>query len=306
MNYKPNDLGADLHDNTPLGGAAAPEWPVLARVPWIGPSPAAYDERHRSVASDDWPPAATASGERSPRSASTPRRHRIDAGNARPFEAPLAMPPSDRLQPPRVALAARIAQWHAALAPGAGVAMTFVLVVLAGMLYWLAFGPSATKPNVAEAPLWDEPSATSSRLAQGGWTLESPQDLSQFSWSATPMPKAVPARIEPEPHQAATESSSPATVEDVALDTPNALAESLSTPSDAIAPTGEEPGAAPSPPQEPVTAIDPREYQATPYAAFDFAALQAALVPPSAPGLTPPSIVAEFPSPSDQVTPTPR
>jgi hypothetical protein len=218
------------------------------------------------------------------------------------------MPPIGRLQPPRVALAARIAQWHAALAPGAGVAMTFVLVVLAGLLYWLAFGSSAAKPNVAEAPLWDEPPATSSGIAQGGWTLDAPQDLSQFSWSATPMPKAVPARIESETQQAAIGNSTPAAapVKEVALDTPNVLAESLAAPSDNIEPTAEGAAAEPLPPREPVTAIDARDYQTTPYAVFDMAALQAALAPPPAPGLTPPSIVADFSSSSDQATPTTR
>jgi hypothetical protein len=218
------------------------------------------------------------------------------------------MASNERFQPPRVALAARIAQWHAALAPGAGVAMTFVLVVLAGVLYWLAFGSTAAKPNVAEAPLWDEPPATSSGLAQGRWSLEAPQDLSQFSWSATPMPKAVPARIEPEPLQATEENSRSAEspIDDIAIDEPNALAESLAAPSDAIEPTADEAMTEPSSPQEPVTMIDPRDYQTTPYATFDFAALQAALAPPPAPGLTPPSIVAEFPSSGDRATPTPR
>jgi hypothetical protein len=301
VNYEPNALSADPYDSTPLDGAA-PKWPVLARVPWIGPAPAAYDERPGLVHSYDWPASGMAE-ERLPRHASTHRRHRIDSGNVRPVAAPLAMSPNERLQPARVALAARIAQWHAALAPGAGVAMTFVLVVVTGLLYWLAFGSNATKPHVAEAPLWDAQPATSSRLAQGGWTLEA-QDLSQFSWPATPMPKAVPARIEPESFQVAIEKSAPAALpaDEVPLNTPNSLAESLAEPSDAIEPTAEEAVA----PQEPVTAIDPRDYQTTPYATFDFSALQAALAPPPAPGLTPPSIVAEFHSSTDQATPTQR
>jgi hypothetical protein len=300
VNYEPNLLGADPYDSKPLGGAG-PEWPVLARVPWIGPWPAPYEGRHGSAQSYDWPASAVVVGERSPRVAPASRRYRIDAGNVQHVEAPLAMPLNERLHPPRVALAARVAQWHAALAPGAGVAMTFVLVVLAGLLYWFALGTSTAKPSVAEAPLWDEPPATSPGLAQGGWTLEPPQDLSQFSWSATAMPRALPARIESESLRTAIENSAPAAppAEEVALDTPNALAESLAAPADSIEPTPEKTATEQSPPKEPVTAIGPRDYQSTPYAAFDFSTLQAALAPPPVPGLTPPSIVAEFSSSGD-------
>ena len=120
------------------------------------------------------------------------------------------------------------------------------------------------------------------------------------------MPKAVP--IEPDPLGAATENSTrvASSPDEIAIDTPNALADSLAAPSDNIEPTTDEAVAEPSSPQEPVTVIDRRDYQTTPYATFDFAALQAALAPPPAPGLTPPSIIAEFPSSGDRATPTPR
>lgn len=163
----------------PPDEATAPQWPVLARLPYVG-----ADDEHaapRAWRHDRVPPAPVAvpphinpslrladEADKYPpqsyehieyvESAPKPRpepRYRIDAGQPRgPVRrmAATTVSPHDESQ----TLAARVFQWHAALAPYAGLAMTFVLATFAGLLYWSTFArPEApASAPAAAAPEW--------------------------------------------------------------------------------------------------------------------------------------------------------
>ena len=210
----------------PPADAPALKWPVLARLPCIGePSPqrcepiAEYGEPHAKSSSGReevsplnlriaetpalsrsyldpahttrLPLETTASADaiRPAGRSSEPskRLHRIDAGVPRSSVMPMAV--SRVPWPSQVSetLASRVFQWHAVLAPYAGVAMTFLLALSAGMLYWATMGaPRATGPsgNAPAAPTWTTDSLHSPANGQNERQLPVANDGARaFSWS---------------------------------------------------------------------------------------------------------------------------
>jgi hypothetical protein len=101
--------------------------------------------------------------------------------------------------PERTTIAARLFQWHAALAPHAGLSLMAALVVAVGVLSWLTFGPrSAPAPSkTVQTPLWPKEATAPLTLHLPADGLSPTDDLSQFSWSARLLPKPVPATVEP-------------------------------------------------------------------------------------------------------------
>jgi hypothetical protein len=210
------------------------------------------------------------------------QRYRFDAGSPRS-----AMPSAGmRIVSPHgdpQTLASRVFQWHATLAPYAGLAMTFVLAMFAGLLYWAMGGRSATSASgPAAAPQWAVDVDASPSADRNFWSLPSQsRDALASPLSQTPIIQlnipplgdttgesvegeeiaaAAPAQaLETEPAVGAV-SEEAAPIEDVGAPASEGAAEEPHlTANHGIAPTAEAPAA-------PLTI----SYPTTPFASFDF------------------------------------
>jgi hypothetical protein len=300
VNRQPLAAGPVVPESAPSIEAVTAEWPILATLPWIDPSVESHDAYTAAsyrldagiqsgeplVAPPHYARLAElrGAGEEMLSSAasvnlpSTPsRRFRIDSAAETPSEV-VAPPHGTAFLPEKFTLAARLFQLHAALAPHAGLATTAALIAAVAVLSWLTFGPrsiSSAANKSAQTRLWpDQEAATPLTLNQPA-ALSPTEDLSQFSWSARLLPKAVPATdasvpTAPLAHQdnsSAEKLEQPATPES-ALPKPTEAGDNTPV---AAAPTSElAPSTTPTP--EP-------PYPSTPYAAITADSLRITLDP---------------------------
>lgn len=311
VNYEPAMEGPDGR-TIPLGDAAATQWPVLARLPdvaadaeqagsqtWtinarLSPTEAAGPPRVNPPLritgdADDYGPLSyeqVGYGENAPRPCEP--RYRIDAGQPRGSFRHAAAPTASLYKETQT-IAAKVFQWHAAAAPYAGLAMTFVLAMFAGLLYWSTFArPAAPASAPVAAPEWGANLAATPSASRPLWSAPAPRyDTPESPLSRTPriqldLPplaemtaEAAPAEdvsVEPiEVEPALGVLSEEAKPGEEAADPADeaAIAEpQLTTTSDGTAPT----------PISPETAPLTASYPTTPFASFDFgpAAHQAA------------------------------
>jgi hypothetical protein len=318
VTYQPANEGP-AGRSTPSGDASAAKWPVLARLPWVAAESvderdahlamSAYSEpqyggeppermapttrilplssdanrnhAHWSAEPPSWHVAGSTTSFESPsRAAAESRRHRrIDPGNPgapAPPKPALVTATADA----STTLAARVFQWHATLAPYAGVAMTFVLALFAGLLYFSMFGrPGSRQHQVLEAPSAGhqsngvEESNTCNSMAAP--TYDRPE---------SPLPHTPTVRLEiPKFGSAADDDAIAAAPAEAQPDATRPAAEVMPI---------EEPAAPTSEPNDPaITAVEPTSpspaahqpsaqqastitYPRTPFASFDFAPTQ--------------------------------
>jgi hypothetical protein len=93
-----------------------------------------------------------------------------------------AVAPRDQAE----SFAARVYQWHAALAPYAGVAVTFLLALFAGLVYWSNFGrPADPAAEMAAPPTW-QADAVAAPAAPSQWAAQPSFDLPESPLLQTP------------------------------------------------------------------------------------------------------------------------
>ncbi len=218
VNRQPLAAGPVAAGSAPSIESATTEWPILATLPWIDASVESHDAytganyrldpgvqpgesvvappRYARVAAlrragdELCSSAATVNSQAEPS-----RRWRIDSVAEMPIEA-IAPPHSPAFASEKVTVAARLFQLHAALAPHAGLATTAALITAVAVLSWLTFGPrSVSSPanKSAQIRLWPDQEAAAPLTLNQPAGLSPTEDLSQFSWSARLLPKAVPA-----------------------------------------------------------------------------------------------------------------
>ncbi len=320
----------------PPADASSPMWPVLARLPWVGQAPAAHGEHRVTYSEpqaedagrrEAYSPttlriaetpadlqrayvdrAHRASEPRIPNvqlrndepviheSPSRQRLHRVDSGDARKFAALAAglrnaSPTSESLT-----LASRIFQWHAALAPYAGVVLTFLLAFSAGLLYWATFGRPQANHSTGGAfeatPLWTSESLDPTTIGQNDWqTPAVAQDAAEFSWSQTAASDKAELAVE----SAATAKSEPLEPEPLQ---PEPSKFTQIAVDDAPAPG------------EPLTAATAAPlsiaYPTTPIASFDFGLTPTANDSATDAGQTSQGVVAGLPDDATTATPSTR
>jgi hypothetical protein len=255
-----------------------PTWPVLARLPWIGEEEEQIAEirREQSFAAVQEPysaPALRIADE--PREPSPRRQYRIDPAVDRKVAAPA---PAMRIVAPREdaeSLASHIYKWHAALRPYAGVAVTFVLALFAGLLYWSNFGRHADPTDMTSAPAWHVEANAGPRAVAPTWAGQPAFNLPESPLSQTPRRLDIPLLngaggvAAPLGENAHADAEPPiATPSDEArpIDEPTPTAEDASQESVA-ATLQEDSKAAPYAPVMNPSRID---YPTTPFASFDF------------------------------------
>jgi hypothetical protein len=229
VTYHRIDNGPQGRPNPPVESLPL-QWPVLARLPWVESGMEPIQEQC-AVASNSY---ATARGqaEAEPRPAlrlatlpaqappfppasrgndteqdgpahtashtSIPqpkRQYRIDAGEGRIVAAAIGRSGFPTAPHHSNSFASRLFQWHTALAPHAGVALSFFLALTAGLLYWRTLGPMpAPMPlEAAAAPLawsaeYSPPDAAESAAPPVNyWQASTPAyDVPDMAWPLSP------------------------------------------------------------------------------------------------------------------------
>lgn len=303
---------------------------MLARLPWVGPSPAEHGE-HRVTYSEPqaedvgrreaYSPttlriaetptdpqrayvdrAHRASQPRNPNlqarddepvnyeSPSRQRLDRVDSGDARKFAALAAGLRNASPTSESPSLASRIFQWHAATAPYAGVVLTFLLAFSAGLLYWATFG--RPQSNHSNGGAFE---------ATPIWTSESldPTTIGQDDWQgpaaaqdAAEFSWSQPAAGDkPEPAEAAA----------------TAISEPLQPEPSKLTQTAvDEAPAQVEPSTEAAAAPLSIAYPTTPFASFDFGLTPTANDSATDAGQTSQGVVAGLPDDATTATPSTR
>jgi hypothetical protein len=286
-------------------------WPVLARIPWIDDRTTALSSRTAAYGNGNPQQSANASRDLGGQRTRVDRGSNVRPGGAHSYNWPTAAPPttaSDQqlparyvrvdgaasesnepstpaphiaaFLPERITFAARLFQWHAALAPYTGLITAASLLIAVGVVYSFTASPRpATQPSTtATSPLWPEAAPTPLTLNQPESPISAADDLSAFSWSAKLLPKPVPARLEESPATplaGETQSAPPK-----ALDAKEVPSETK--PNETTAKT-EFPPVAPAPKTAQVEPITPTPnagaYPSTPFSAFDYESLRMTLDP---------------------------
>jgi hypothetical protein len=218
VNRQPLAADPVTDDSAPSIGAPAADWPILATLPWIDAPAESHDaytaasyrldpgvqpgeslvapprySRLAELSGGGEEPSTSAAAVNVPPVPS--RRFRIDSAAETPREA-VAPPHRPAFVTEKLTVASRLFQLHAALAPHAGLATTAALVAAVAVLSWLTFGPrpvSSPANKSVHTPLWPEQEAAAPLTLNRPARLSPTEDLSQFSWSARLLPKAVPA-----------------------------------------------------------------------------------------------------------------
>jgi hypothetical protein len=279
--------------------ASQPAWPVLARLPWVGEEEHAepaltYDQRYAAPPQQQDLASAALRIADEPHAGAARRQFRIDPGVSRKSAPP---PSAMRLVAQRdkaESFAGHIYQWHAALAPYAGVAVTFVLALFAGLLYWSMFGhPNDPAADMTAAPQWEAESNAPVANAAPTWAAQPSFDLPQSPLSHTPnirldlpdLGGAGKTAASPDANiHADAEPPVAAPIGDAQpLEVPAAAPVQPNEPAVAAAPSTETAAASPSAPTAAPLRIT---YPTTPFASFDFGP-SATQIPSTGPAATP-------------------
>jgi hypothetical protein len=256
-----------------------PTWPVLARLPWVGEeeqqiAEVSYEQPFAAVQEHYSAPALRIADE--PRGASSRRQYRIDPGVDRKVAAPAPAMRVVASHDEAESFAGHIYRWHAALRPYAGVAVTFVLALFGGLLYWSNFGRHANPTDMTSAPAWHVEANAVPRVAAPTWAGQPALNLPESPLSQTPrirldIPQLNAAgEVAPPPAENAHADAEPliaAPAEDAKpIEEPTPTAGDASQEAVAAA-MQEDPTAALSAPVADPSRID---YPTTPFASFDF------------------------------------
>jgi hypothetical protein len=191
-------------------------------------------------------------------------------------------------------LAARIFQWHATLAPYAGIATTFLLALFAGLLYLSMFGRSgATDGHLSESPAGSNEPVAAPVMTLYESTLTAPT----YDRPESPLPQTPTVRLELPPSGSSTQdaaiAAAPAAVE--ATSAQPAAAEApiqengspAAVPSDATISAAEQASQPAFTQETGAQPASPITYPRTPFAAFDFSPTQ----PAEQPGVNPAAVM---------------
>jgi hypothetical protein len=207
-------------------------------------------------------------------------------------------------------LASRVFQWHAVLAPYAGVAMTFLLALSAGVLYWATIGSQrATGPGAISpaAPIWTTDSQHLPSTGQNDRRLPGANNgVAEFSWSRRAGAAGEPQAAKPTENYSSTLATTESLAAELATADPNAERVEV-PPADASAIGSLTPNLGEAErvdsDQVPV-AVESHEpiaagplsisYPTTPFAPFDFGLVSQAAVGFDHAAATSQGIVAEF------------
>ena len=202
-----------------------------------------------------------------------PKRHyRIDPGDGRIVAAAIGSMHSTHPPQRPHSFAARLFHWHAALAPHAGVALTFFLALTAGLLYWRTLGPAAPAPlQPAASPLawaneYAPPTAAESPAPVNQWQAPTPTYTPpEMSWPLAPRVTLDAAPL------------SAAMAEPPTLDSVESLARDLSAEAGDDSPAVHQPavdGDITPTPASPAPATSTLAYPSTPFALIDPSAIR--------------------------------
>jgi hypothetical protein len=242
-----------------------PTWPVLARLPWVGEeeeqsAEVGYQQPFAAVQEHYAAQALRIADE--PREPSH-RRYRVDPGVDRKAAAPAPAMRVVASHEEAESFAGHIYRWHAALRPYAGVAVTFVLALFAGLLYWSNFGRHANPIDMTSAPAWHVEANGGPRAVAPLWAGQPAFNLPESPLSQTPR-----IRLDIPQLGAAGEVAPPAENAHAGAEPPLAAPSEDAANQEAVAATTqEEPKAAPTAPVADASRIT---YPTTPFASFDF------------------------------------
>jgi hypothetical protein len=211
------------------------------------------------------------------------RYRRIDAGSGKPGLGVLSLP-AMAPHTPSPSLAAQALQWRSLLAPYAGIAVTFLLALFAGLMYWSTLGrPLATLPGEGEeSPRWLSASEVVQPLNEGsGAGVASAYDEPEI-----PLSSGAAIRLNLAPIGSSAESplvegqqqtvvdQNPAGPAVDAVSGDDTLPQNETSPAMINEPLAVDESGSTATPQAPVSSPPPViTYPTTPFASFDFGLL---------------------------------
>ncbi len=276
----------------------APSWPVLARLPWAGENEhtgqaPGYDDPYATPRQTQHDSMSALRIADHPHEAPARRHLRVDARASRKA-APHSPKPVAAPREEAESFAGHIYQWHAALAPYAPVAVTFVFALFAGLMYWSTFGRGAdVATDMTAAPQWMVEAPLAAPSAAPTWAAQPSFDAFESPLSQTP-----DIRLEIPPIGAPVEVPAPLSENSQAAEPPVAPPAAATPIEQPGAPTAEasEPAVAAASPPERTVAVQASPfteplsitYPTTPFASFDFgpAATESPLDGQAAPAAT--------------------